>query len=119
MSVIESFLQTVSARIDDLTELTAYRVALANFDGAGELEDQRRLWHVCFSDAQSGMSPTYNLRKAIRELVLDEGASLSVGDREAAYRELNSRYIQQRDKPMNDDQQRALLQDLFIAQMAE
>lgn len=119
MAVTEAFLQTCRDLIDDLPELTAFRAAYANFASASH-DDKGRYWFLTYGDAQSGLSPAYRLRAAIRQTVEGQAgndATITPADRQSAYSSLTGQYVPQEAKPMKTAEEKAALQTLLLNEL--
>ena len=119
MAVSDSFLATCRLAVQALPELTAFKSALAALEQADDGAQQAR-WRAAYSDAQSGASPAYRLRFAIRG-VIGNNATVdhSNQDRELAYRTLAAEVCPERQQPMTPDQELLAAQYLFFLNQGE
>lgn len=113
MAVTESFLATCRTAIELLPELTTFRDAYSSFDTCSR-NDKGLYWHAAYGDAQSGLSPAYRLRAAIRETVRANGGSVTAIDQESAYQTLVGQYVPNINKPIPADQEQAELQRILL-----
>lgn len=116
MAVSDAYLATCRARIDATAEKSAFTTALTAFADA-KAANRGAKWQACFSDAQAGLSPAYQLRKAIRDIVTahnggDDG-TYSALDVEAAVRTLCAEYVPSVKPPLTAQEEEAVLESLL------
>lgn len=117
MPIAQSFLDTCTTSILLLPELTTFRTAYALYDAASQT-DRPGYWADAFDDAQSGLSPAYRLRKAIRDIVRSTvDATISPTEREEAYRTLTALYVPDIKPPRPYAEEAADLQDLLTREL--
>ena len=118
MAVTVAFLADTRALIVATPEYVAFRAAVAVFESAGEGAELAK-WYDAYGDNQIGSSPCLRLRKAIREIVLGQGTSLSVKDKESAYASLDATLVDVRPRPSTYAEQRRDLADLALERAVE
>jgi hypothetical protein len=88
-------------------ELTAYQTARDAY-GAGSDAARPALWYAAFGDNQANLSPAYRLKVAIRETIAQQAdATVTPAERETAYRQLVSEYVQDVPKPTSRTDEQA------------
>jgi hypothetical protein len=91
MAASPSFLQSCQAAIVLLPQYAAFQAACAALSAAGEA-GRAAAWQACYGDGQIGLSPAHGLRRAIRDVIVNEqyalAVTLSQADAEAAYQQL-------------------------------
>lgn len=90
MALTASFLATCRTVIATLPELATFRTAKTLAE-TGTRAQRTAAWQAAYGDAQSGLSPAYRLRKAVRDTVnaqADSNGTLGPLDRETAYQTL-------------------------------
>lgn len=116
MPYTETFLSTCRASINAQPEVATFRTAFAAFETASH-NSKGAQWVAVYSDAQSGMSPAYQLRKVIRDtttaLAISTGG-ISPTEREEAIRTLCGQYVPDVTRPLTNEQEAAALQELLI-----
>ena len=118
MAVTATFLADARALIVATPEYVAHRAAVATFESAGEGAELSK-WYDAYGDNQIGGSPCLRLRKVIREIVLGQGTTLSVKDRESAYASLDAILVDVRPRPQTYAERRRDLADLALERAVE
>ena len=114
MAASDSFLATCRALIASSPERTVFLAALDRLQKAGNTDEQAVAWAACYSDAQLNFSPAYRFKRAIRDIVLVNGTSLSDLDKEGAYRTLSGEAVQKLSGPSGDaDDQASLFREVL------
>lgn len=114
MPITDAFMAACRAAVANLPELTAFRAALAALAGASRAA-RPALYQAAYGDNQAGLSPAYRLRKAIRDTVgATADATVSPGEREAAYATLAAEFAPAYAPPTPADQEQAELERLIL-----
>lgn len=113
MPLTDSYLAACRLVIQSLPELTAFRSALAVTETATRA-DRVRSWHATYDDAQAGHSPAYRLRRAVRDVVNAQAdASITLLERESAYRTLVTEVVPEMARPLTDEQETEAFEKLL------
>ena len=118
MAISSAFLTTCRAAIILTPEYTAYQAALAALDAASE-PDRLAKWQAAYNDAQAGLSPAYRLRRAIRDVVMNQDLSLlGALEREQVCQTLAGMYLRDDERPLTSAEDAAALSTLVAASLA-
>ena len=109
MPLTDAYLASCRTTILASAELTAFRAARAVTDSSTRAA-RRAAWYATYEPAAGGLSPAYNLRKMIRDIVNAQGditGNITGLDRESAYRTFVSEFAPDLDRPATETQELA------------
>jgi len=116
MALTTAFVNTCrSAVLAPLAELTAFRAALAVAQ-SGTRATRVAAWYATYSPGTDGLSPAYNLRRAVRDVVnakADAAGTMSPSERELAYQQLVAEVVPDTSRPISDAEEATALETLI------